>query len=57
MIKDYQLTNILRNNEIFKAYLKRKDEWGFKSKMATKYHISRERVDQIIQKKLKALDK
>lgn len=56
-MKDYQLTNILRDNEILKAYLKRKNEWGFKVRMAEKYGISRERVDQIIQKKLKALDK
>ena len=57
MIRDYQLTNIIRDNEIFKAYLKKKDEWGFKSKTALKYGISRERVDQIIKKKLQGLDK
>jgi hypothetical protein len=57
MIRDYQLTNIIRDNEIFKAYLKKGKIWGFKSKMAFKYGISRERVSQIIEKKLQGLDK
>ncbi len=56
-MKDYQLTNLIRNNEIFKAYLIAENKRGIFAKLALKYGITRERIRQIVEKKKKVLDK